>query len=207
MRPMAAALVLLTGVGGMAACGGASSGTPSGAAQNAVPTDYAGATVDPSKPPPLALENWRGSRVSIEDYRGKAVLVTFMYEHCDVCSDIVSHLRVAQNQLGAAAGRLQIIAVSVDPGGDSAKAVNEFLARHRMTGRMEYLVGSRADLQRVWADWNLVAGSHPGDDVSDTVDPVALVYGISGSGRITTLYPANFRPRQIVHDVPRLAGS
>jgi hypothetical protein len=151
MRPMAAALVLLTGVGGMAACGGASSGTPSGAARDAVPSDYAGVTPDPSKPaPPLALENPRGSRVSV--------------------------------------------------GG-------EFLARHHMTGRMEYLVGSRAELQRVWADWNLAAGSHQGGDVSDAVDPVALVYGISGSGRITTLYPANFRPQQIVHDVPRLAGS
>jgi hypothetical protein len=72
---------------------------------------------------------------------------------------------------------------------------------------MEYLVGSRVELQRVWADWSLVTGSHPAGAVSDAVDPVALVYGISGSGRVTTLYPANFRRQHIVHDMPRLAGS
>jgi len=31
-----------------------------------------------------------------------------------------------------------------------------------------------------------------------------LVYGIAASGKVTTLYPANFRPSQIVHDVPLL---
>jgi len=35
----------------------------------------------------------------------------------------------------------------------------------------------------------------------------ALVYGISASGRLTTVYPANFEPAEIAHDVPRLAGS
>ncbi len=34
----------------------------------------------------------------------------------------------------------------------------------------------------------------------------ALVYGISASGRLTTIYPASFEPSQIVHDVPRLAA-
>jgi protein SCO1/2 len=208
MRPIAAALVLLTGVGVLAACGGSGSGTPSGAAQNAVPTDYAGVTNEPPQPaPPLELVDSLGKRVDIADYRGKAVLVTFMYEHCAVCSRIIQQLRAAQNRLGAAARRLQIIAVSVNPQGDSSKAINRYLAEHHMTGRMEYLVGSRSELKDVWADWNLVTGSHPGGEVSEAVDPVALVYGISASGRVTTLYPGNFRPQQIVHDVPRLAGS
>ena len=35
----------------------------------------------------------------------------------------------------------------------------------------------------------------------------ALVYGISGSGKVTTLYPSNFKPKEIVHDVPLLASS
>jgi cytochrome oxidase Cu insertion factor (SCO1/SenC/PrrC family) len=39
------------------------------------------------------------------------------------------------------------------------------------------------------------------------VEHSALVYGISGSGKITTLYPSNFKPQQIAHDVPILASS
>ena len=35
----------------------------------------------------------------------------------------------------------------------------------------------------------------------------ALIYGITGHGRIATIYPANFTPAQILHDVPRLAAA
>ena len=38
------------------------------------------------------------------------------------------------------------------------------------------------------------------------VEHSALVYGISASGRITTLYQHDFVPSQIVHDVPILAS-
>src|SRR5208282_6853003 len=98
----------------------------------------------PSRPaPPLALHNYLGQPVNIDNYRGKAVLVTFLYTSCpDVCPLITSDLRVALNEMGAKlANKVQIIAVSVDPKGDTPKAVAAFLARHQMTGRMQYLIG------------------------------------------------------------------
>ncbi len=56
--------------------------------------------------PPLALRNYLGQPVNIASYRGKAVLVTFLYTHCpDVCPLITSNLRVAQNLMGAAKAR------------------------------------------------------------------------------------------------------
>jgi hypothetical protein len=33
-----------------------------------------------------------------------------------------------------------------------------------------------------------------------------LVYGITGSGKIATLYPSNFKPQWVAHDVPLLAA-
>ena len=95
--------------------------------------------------------------MNIASYRGKAVLVTFLYTHCpDVCPLITSQLRVAQNLMGAAtASKAQIIAVSVDPSGDTPKAVAAFLARHEMTGRMQYLVGSQHELAAAWSAWGV----------------------------------------------------
>jgi protein SCO1/2 len=169
---------------------------------------YAGTRADPPKPvPPLKLKDSLGHPVDIDRYRGKAVLVTFIYDHCpDTCPLIVGNLRTAQSQLGGRAEKLQIIAVSVDPRGDTPRTVNDFLRAHRMTGRMEYLIGSRPQLEKVWSDWYITSKSgakvgHPGQ-----VEHSALIYGISASGRITTLYPANFKPAQIVHDVPILAA-
>jgi protein SCO1/2 len=172
------------------------------------PGRFSGTAASPSKPaPPLRLEDSLGREVDIDQYRGKAVLVTFIYSHCpDICPLIVGNLRTAQSELGPEATDLQIIAVSVDPKGDTPKVVNAFLRERRMTGRMEYLLGSRPQLEKVWSDWEIVSRASPKKFDPDLVEHSALIYGISADGRITTLYPANFDPDQIVHDVPILAS-
>ena len=161
------------------------------------------------KPAPLlSLTDSLGHRVNIDSYRGKAVVVTFIYDHCpDVCPLIVGNLHTAQSQLGSEASKLQIIAVSVDPKGDTPKTVKAFLKAHQMTGRMEYLIGSRPQLERTWRAWGITSRSASTKNNPDAVEHSALIYGISGSGKVTTLYPANFKPAEIVHDVPLLAAS
>lgn len=160
----------------------------------------------PTSTPPLALRNYLGEPVNIDQYRGKAVLVTFIYTHCpDVCPLITSNLRVAQNLLGAKlAAKAQIIAVSVDSRGDTRKTVTRFLAQHEMTGRMQYLIGSAHELASVWKAWGV--GSERDAHNPDLVEHSGLVYGITASGKRTTLYSASFRPADVAHDVPLLAA-
>jgi protein SCO1/2 len=169
---------------------------------------YSGTAAGPSKPaPPLSLRNALGREVNIDQYRGKAVLVTFVYTHCpDVCPLIVGNLRTAQSELGPRAEDLQIIAVSADPDGDTPVAIARFLKARLMTERMEYLIGSRSELEKVWSDWGVVSRASPKKNDPDFVEHSALIYGVSAGGRITTLYPAQFDPAQIVHDVPILAS-
>ena len=188
-----------------AGCGG---GGTSANGSNASGAKLAGTQANPPKPePPLALKDSLGHPVNIKDYRGKAVLVTFIYDHCpDICPLIVGNLHTAQSQLGPEASKMQVVAVSVDPKGDTPKTVKAFLKVHRMTGRMEYLIGSAPQLEKVWKAWGIVSKSTPTKGNPDAVEHSALIYGISGSGKITTLYPANFKPAQIVHDVPILAS-
>jgi protein SCO1/2 len=201
------ALLLATLVG----CGGGSDSTTA-ASQQGVPkgqaavdnSTYSGGEATPPKAAPeLELKNSLGEPIDLADYKGKAVLVTFIYTHCpDVCPLIVSHLKTAQAELGDKAEDMQIIAVSTDPKGDTPKAVKAFLAAHGMSGKMQYLIGDRAELGHVWTDWNIVA--RPDKAGRDLVEHSALIYGIAADGKVTTLYPANFSPSQIVHDVPLL---
>jgi protein SCO1/2 len=211
VKRRAALVVLTAGLAALVAgCGGGSSSSSDPTTTTASSADYSGATANPPKPaPPLQLNNYLGQPVNIKDYRGKAVLVLFIYDHCpDICPLMVSNLHAAQNQMSAQKRKeMQIIAVSVDPKGDTPKTVKNFLADHQMTGRMQYLIGSRPQLENVWSDWNIVAKSDPSRKNPDAVEHSALVYGISGTGEITTLYPANFKPEEIVHDVPKLASS
>jgi protein SCO1/2 len=166
---------------------------------------FKGSVASPTKAAPeIALHNHLGKAVTLSQYRGKVVLVTFLYTHCpDVCPLIAGNLHATLSLLGPRAKNVQTIAVSVDPRGDTPKAVTTFLRQHDMTGRMQYLLGSRTQLARTWKAWNV--GSQKDVQNPEFVAHSALVYGITASGKLATLYPANFKPSDVVHDVSLLA--
>ncbi len=58
-------------------------------------------------------------------------------------------------------------------------------------------------LAPVWRAWGITA-SNP--TLHDQVNHSALVYGITGHGKVVTVYPANFKPAAVAHDVPLLAS-
>ena len=69
---------------------------PAKPAKLAAPSEAA----PPYQAPDFTLRDSLGHTVSLSDYRGKAVLLTFIYDHCpDVCPLIVSSLH---NALAAA---------------------------------------------------------------------------------------------------------
>src|SRR5665213_850752 len=175
-----------------AACSGGASASPSETARPA--SRYAGGTiVSPSLAPPLALTNYNGVPVNLDQFRGKAVLVTFVYTHCTIVRPtIVSNLGTVQAELGAAASRLAIIAVTTDPTGDTPEAVAAFLGARGMSGRMFYLVGNPATVKIAWFDWQIQAG--PDQQDTTVIDHTAAVFGVSASGKVVTIYPANFEP-------------
>ena len=148
-----------------------------------------------------------GGPVNVGSYRGKALLVTFLYTHCpDLCPLITSKLHTALGEMSAGErAQVQIIAVSVDPRGDTRSTVAAFLARHGMTGKMKYLIGSASALAAVWQKWGIGSRREAADPA--LVAHTALVYGITAGGRIATIYASSFNPSEVVHDVPILAAS
>jgi protein SCO1/2 len=201
MKPIAGALI----VAALSCAGCGASGDP------APPTAAAGGHLSglilhPTRPaPPLALRNYTGRPVSIAAFRGKAVLVTFVYTHCpNVCPVIVSDLAAAERGLGQQAARVRIVAVTVDPRRDTRSAVRAFLAARGATGRMYYLLGTPSRLTPVWKAWDVSVQRGPHRYTTGHSD---IVYGVSASGRIAVVYPPNFTPAQIIHDVPLLARS
>jgi protein SCO1 len=161
----------------------------------------------PKQAPSLSLRNYLGQHVNIAQYRGKALFVTFLYTHCpDVCPLITANLRVAQNLMGAkTAAKTQILAVSVDPHGDTPRTVAAFLKVHEMTGRMQYLIGSPRELGHTWQTWGV--GSEKDASQPEFINHSALVYGITASGVLKTVYiGSSFKPSEIAHDAPLLAS-
>jgi protein SCO1 len=207
LGPLSVLLALGLALALLAGCGSSGTKKTTATASAAKPAYKAEAVLSPPTPaPPLRLRNYLGQPVDIAQYRGKPVLVTFIYTHCpDVCPLITANLRVAQNLMGAdGASKAQVIAVSVDSKGDTRKTVTAFLKQHEMTGRMQYLIGSTKELARVWKAWGV--GSERDAKHPDLVEHSGLVYGITAKGLRTTLYSASFRPATVAHDVPLLAA-
>jgi cytochrome oxidase Cu insertion factor (SCO1/SenC/PrrC family) len=153
-----------------------SGGTPP---LNAVP-------INPPVPaPPTAGRDASGNLVSVPE-GGRPALVTFLYAKCTTsCPLIAGEISSALDAVGpGTAGRIDIVAISVDPVGDTPKNVNAFLAVHHLAGRMSYIVGSRSTLAPLWQAWGIRA--QPIDAIRST--HTALVVLIDRQGREVGTY-------------------
>jgi protein SCO1/2 len=194
-RPLLAVLATLSVAAALLGCGSTKKSIA-----------FVGSTLEPAQPEPAlnTLHNYDGAPFDLAAERGKAVFVTFIYSHCpDVCPLIASNLHVAYAEMPAdTQSKVAIVAVSADPRGDTPRAVAAFVKKHALTGEARYLIGSAHTLARVWEAWKV--GSERDASNPELVNHSALIYGIGANGKIYTVYPSNFLPSQIVHDVAPL---
>ena len=188
---LAAATVLVS-----AGCGG---GSPKAVGSEPIPSPYRGMTVvGSSKAPDFALRDQAGRLVRMSDQRGRFTLVTFLYTHCpDVCPLIAEHLNTALHSVGDT----RVLAVSVDPKGDTPAAVRRFVAVHRLVPSFRYLSGTAAQLRPVWAAYHVAADPQHG---TTAVGHSALVLLVDPQGVERLVYDSYVKPGDIVHDIDAL---
>jgi protein SCO1 len=99
--------------------------------------------------PAFALRDQDGRMVRSSALRGRGpVVFAFIYSTCrDTCPAQVQTIRGALDDLGH---DVPVIGVSVDPANDTPTRARAFLLKQSMTGRMAFLLGSRARLAPVW---------------------------------------------------------
>jgi len=121
-----------------------------GGEQDTVPAGpFEGAVIPAGvRAPDFTLRDQDGEKVSLRSFRGSPVVVAFMYATCeDSCPPQAQQVKGALDDLGR---DVPVLAVSVDPRGDTPRAARRFLLEQRMTGRMRFLLGERGDLAPVW---------------------------------------------------------
>ncbi len=93
--------------------------------------------------PDFRLTDQFGKPVSLSQFRGKPVVLTFLYTHCpDVCPLIAEQLHSVMLDLGKDAQRVGVLAVSVEPKRDTVAAALTFSQAHHMTTYWHFLVGT-----------------------------------------------------------------
>ncbi|HSI31938.1 MAG TPA: SCO family protein [Miltoncostaeaceae bacterium] len=203
---VAVVVAMAAGCGDSGHSGEAAAGTHGDHASTAA-QGFEGGVVSPRREaPPLQLTDIDGKAVDIRDLRGHPVLVTFVYANCpDVCPLIMENLHRVRELAGPLGKRMRVIAVSVDPAGDTPAVVRRFLAAHQVRSFVDYGIGDRATLERVWADWQ-VSTQAPKDD-PEAIEHSSLIYGVTAGGELATAYPVGFEAESIARDLPLLARS
>jgi cytochrome oxidase Cu insertion factor (SCO1/SenC/PrrC family) len=130
--------------------------------------------------PPFRLVDQRGAIVSLAGLHGKAFAMTFLDPVCTSdCPLIAQEFRQADGLLGAAAGRVVLVAVVANP---VFRERPYLVAFDRQEGlqklsNWDYLTGSSAELSRVWSSFGVSVAFAPGgamiahSDLSFVIDP------------------------------------
>jgi len=166
---------------------------------------FDGPTIDnPRVPPNFALYDQRHDRIELYAQHGRVVLLTFLYTHCpDVCPLTADHLNGALQLLGSDPSQVRILAVSVDPRGDTPAAVASFVHRHHLLSEFHYLTAPRRTLAPIWHAYGVDSTVVDGLHVNHTL--YTLLLDRAGRGRV--LFGSTSTSRTIAHDVRLLLGS
>jgi len=184
----------------VAGCGGGGSSSDPAVS---VP-QIAGADAVPAKPaPPIELTSQYGKQVSLAKLKGQPVLVAFLYTHCtDLCPIVAGKVHTAYSHIPKSE-RPVFLAVSVDPAHDTPASAAAFNKRHRTTGEITWLLGSQAELEKVWNAWG-VRPVHNKNDPEE-IEHNAEIFAIDPQGQIRALYPPNFKPAKLAIGTRTLA--
>jgi protein SCO1 len=163
--------------------------------------DLRGGWAGALRPPGLDVPSFRlrdqdGHAVSARSLLGAPAVYAFVYSTCrDTCPAQVQTIRGALDDLGR---DVPVIGVSVDPANDTPRRAIAFLLEQRMTGRMRFLLGTRAQLQPVWKAF----GIRP---QSTRLEHSAHVVLADARGRQRIGFPfGELTEERLAHDLARL---
>ncbi len=106
---------------------------------------------------PLGLVDQRGDTITLERFRGRPLLVAFVYAHCTtVCPVIVKEATDAQRRLHAA-----LVLVTLDPLRDTPARLPALAAAWALGPDAHVLSGAPGDVERVLNAWEIPRARNP----------------------------------------------
>ena len=172
------------------------------------------------------LSNQYGQKVSLADFRGQIVVLTFVYTSCsDTCPIVTSHLKKLYYMLGEQVEGVVFLAVSVDPKRDTVERAYEYSEQWDMLDKWNLLVGDSETLKSIWKEYYidpvlsqnnnaLLSGKKPSNTRNDVVSGLQQkviakydilhstpVYLIDDQGVLRVLFTLPFDPESVSNDI------
>jgi protein SCO1/2 len=161
--------------------------------------------------PNFTLRNQDNREIHIKDYRGKTLLLTFIYtrcpvpDYCTLMSDNFAQIDRALGQDPELYGKTHLLSISIDPEYDTPKVLRSYGAAH--TERYQ---------NETFAHWEFAGGTN--EQVKEIAQFFGLTYFpekdqiihalrtviISPDGRVKKIYGGNdWKPEQIVEEMQK----
>lgn len=153
---------------------------------------------------PLSLTDHTGKLRSMNDFKGKVVVLFFGYTHCpDVCPTTMSDLKQTMKLLGDKANDVQVLFVTVDPERDTQAVLAQFVPG--FDARFIGLRGTEAEVAANLSEYKVYAAkvSEPGKS-GYTMDHSAGLYVFDKTGAPRIYLGYGEKPENIAHDLQLL---
>lgn len=152
----------------------------------------------------FTLTDQNGFPLSLEDFRGKVVLLSFGYTNCpDICPTTMFTMQRLMKKLGDDGARVQVLFITLDPERDTPE---------RLAAYMEYfnpaflaLTGTPEEIGRVASQYGTRFEKEPhGGQGEYSIAHTGVIYLIDPQGRIRAFFKVIAGPDEILPDVKRL---
>jgi protein SCO1/2 len=120
----------------------------------------AGTILNSAPAPNFQLKDQFDHSISLQQFRGRVVIVTFFYTHCpDTCPLTAEKLRLVMRELGQQSHDVVVIAISTDPLHDTPALARRFLRLHGILHGWHFLLGTPRELAPIWSAYHIYVGN------------------------------------------------
>ena len=152
----------------------------------------------------FSLVDHNGKPRTLQDFRGKLVVLFFGYTQCpDVCPTTMAEMAAVLKELGPAAEEVQVLFVTLDPERDTQELLASYVPA--FDKRFLGLRGSPEDTARTAKEFKVffskVPGAEPG---SYTMDHTAASYVFDRQGKVRLFVRHDKGPAALAHDLRQL---
>jgi len=165
--------------------------------------------------PDFKLRNQDGRNIHLGQFRGKDLLITFIYTRCPLpnfCPLVTRHFASIEKQLGAdpkLKGKTHLLCVSFDPEHDTPERLKAYGAEY---------IGN--DSKSAFADWDFAVPEKPvllemakffdvgiSNEPDQTITHTLSTTLVGRDGKVIKFYPGNeWTPEQVMGDVKQSLG-
>src|SRR6202453_3672963 len=186
------AVAVLGVLAGAAGCGtgsgsGAAASSPAAAANAAGmynPNLDMGSSLGSRPAPDFRLTNQFGQPMSLSQFRGKVVMLSFEDSECTtVCPLTTQSMLEAKQLLGAAGDKVQLLGVDANPDATKVADVLAYSRAHGMVNQWDFLTGSLPQLKSTWRAYDIAVQIEQGQ-----IDHTPALFVIDQQGRERKLY-------------------